>query len=121
MIEIQLKTALLLYAGALGILILGIWVYTEFSVRRPQRYLGQQFLWRCAYCGFTYLDEENEAISQCPRCESFNTAEDGQARLVPVGRRKSAGEPEPEEAQASRRNPSRRSRPHQRRRGPRRR
>ena len=77
MIEIDLTSALTLYSGLLAALVLAIWLYTEMSVKRPQRHLGKQFLWRCIYCGCTYLDEAAQTVSQCPRCESFNTTEEG--------------------------------------------
>ena len=79
MIEIQLTTALALYSLLLAVLGLAIWVYTELSVRRPQQYLGKQFLWRCTFCACTYLDETAQSISQCPRCASFNSAADDAA------------------------------------------
>ena len=116
MIPLELKWAMALYSGVLGAIIFFIWIYTELSVRRPQRYLGQQYLWRCTFCGYTYLDESGEQLSKCPRCESLIAATDANARAVPV-------EPEQQrddETDAAR-NTSRRKRPHQRRRGPRRR
>lgn len=117
MIEIELKWALVLYSGVLGAIVLFIWVYTELTVRRPQRYFGQQFLWRCTFCGYTYLDESGQQYSTCPRCESIVAANDAHARVVPV-----QSEPAAEESGGPPgRNTSRRKRPHQRRRGPRRR
>lgn len=120
MIAIELKWALLLYASVLGAMVVFVWAYTEVTVWRPHRYLGQQFLWRCMFCGYTYLDESHEHLSQCPRCQSFNSAADANVRFVPT-----KGEAMPEALASdgldSRRNPSRRKRPHQRRRGPRRR
>ena len=115
MIEIELKWALVLYSGILAAIGLFIWSYTELSVRRPQQYLGKQFLWRCSFCGYTYLDETDEKLSKCPRCESFVAATDSQARFVPVDA------PVPVNEHDSGRNTSRQKRPHQRRRGPRRR
>ncbi|MBX7255635.1 MAG: hypothetical protein K1Y02_04660 [Candidatus Hydrogenedentes bacterium] len=120
MIAIELKWALLLYASILGAMVLFVWVYTQVTVWRPHRYLGQQFLWRCSFCGYTYLDESHEHISQCPRCQSFNSATDANVRFVPA-RGETAPEAMTDDALDSRRNPSRRKRPHQRRRGPRRR
>lgn len=114
MIELQLSQALVLYSVLLGVLAGGIWLYTELSVRRPQRKLGQQFLWKCAYCGCTYLDEQAERVSQCPRCENFSTA--AEAAQSPSA---SALEPEPQRGAAQ--GSSGRKRKHQRRRGPRRR
>lgn len=79
MIEIQLTTALLLYSVLVALLGLGIWAYTEFAVTRPQQHLGQQFLWKCSFCACTYLDESAGTISQCPRCASYNAADDDSA------------------------------------------
>lgn len=76
MIEIQLTTALALYSGLIGLLAVGIWAYTELSVRRPQQRMGQQFLWRCVICGCTYLDERADRLSECPRCGSLNSVGD---------------------------------------------
>ena len=114
MIEIELKWALVLYSGILGAIGIFIWSYTELSVRRPQQYLGKQFLWRCTFCGYTYLDESDEKLSKCPRCESIVAATDAHARFVPVGT------PPQTVDHDSGRNTSRQKRPHQRRRGPRR-
>lgn len=114
MIELQLTQALILYTGLLGLLALCVWVYTELSVRRPQRKLGQQFLWRCVFCGCSYLDEQAERLSQCPRCGNFNTAAESAASPSPH-----ATDPEPRRGPAE--GTSRGKRKHQRRRGPRRR
>jgi hypothetical protein len=114
LIEIEFSTALVLYSLMLGLLAGGIWVYTELSVRRPQRKLGQQFVWKCSFCGCTYLDEQAERLSQCPRCENFNTA--AEAAQSPTGR---ALDPEPPRIPAL--GSSRGKRKHRRRRGPRRR
>jgi hypothetical protein len=113
-IELELSQALILYSALLGLLAGGIWLYTELSVRRPQRKLGQQFVWKCAFCGCTYLDEQAERLSKCPRCENFNTA--AEAAQSPMGR---ALEPEPPREPAL--GSSRGKRKHRRRRGPRRR
>jgi hypothetical protein len=119
-IPLELKWALLLYAGILGAMALFIWLYTELTVWRPHRYLGQQFLWRCTFCGYTYLDESDDRFSACPRCHSINSADDPHARFVPA-RAGTSPEPAPALDADIRRNPSHRKRPHQRRRGPRKR
>lgn len=84
MIEITLPQALAIYSIVLGLMVVAIWLYTELSVRRPQRNLGRQYLWRCSFCGCSYLDEEAQQISKCPRCESFNTAEEATTRDTPL-------------------------------------
>lgn len=115
MIEIELKWALVLYSVVLGAIGIFIWFYTELAVHRPHQYLGKQFLWRCTYCGYSYLDESGDQLSKCPRCDSYVAATDTRARLVPVD---PAAPPSQHDLA---RNTSRRKRHHQRRRGPRRR
>lgn len=119
MIQISLTHALALYSVLLGLLIAAIWVYTELTVRRHQLSLGKQFLWRCVFCGFTYLDENAERVSQCPRCRSFNSVEDEHARFVVTSTATVELPAELPHAEDPRRNPSRQKRPGQRRRGPR--
>jgi len=122
MIQISLTAALILYSSVLLILLLFIWGYTEISVRRSHRILEKQFLWRCVFCGYIYLDEAAETLSRCPRCHSFSSAEDKHARYVRTHASTSSPEKSAmDEALMPRRNPSHRKRPHQRRRGPRKR
>ena len=118
MIEITLTQALALYSGLLLVGVVSIWAYTELRVRRPQRLMGVQFLWRCIYCGCTYLDEQAATLSHCPRCRSFNTRDEGAATAWSRDPTAAAEAPAPTE---SHRNTSRRKRPNQRSRGPRRR
>ena len=118
MFQIELTLAIALYAFVLAGVIAAIWIYTELSVHRPQRALGRQFLWRCTYCGSSYLDESAKNISQCPRCKSYNALEEEKAS----DSAEDAGETMQNESHGRRaRNPSQKKRYHQRRRGPRRR
>ena len=73
MIQITLKTAILLYLGFLSAAVCAIWLYTEVSTRGTFRRLTRQNFWQCEYCGYSYLDDEAVEISRCPRCESFNS------------------------------------------------
>ena len=121
MIQIALSHALALYSAILGLLTAGIWIYTELTVRRRHHFLEKQFLWRCVFCGYTYLDESAVKVSQCPRCASFNSLDDKQARFVPAQTPIPKTTLDTAAGESGRRNPSRRKRPHQRRRGPRKR
>ena len=56
MTQISLTHALALYSVLLGVVIAAIWLYTEFTVHRYRGFLEKQYLWRCVYCGYTYLD-----------------------------------------------------------------
>lgn len=124
MITLTLTQALGLYALVIGVMAAAIWIYTEAGAQRMYQTVKQQHLWRCAFCAYTYLDERATAVSECPRCGSFNTLEDNLARTAPVSPpREHLSEParEPEAEGERRRNSSRRSRPGKTRRGPRRR
>jgi hypothetical protein len=121
-ITLTLTQALGLYAIVVGIIAAAIWVYTEAGTQRMYQTLKEQHLWRCAFCAFTYLDESSSAVSECPRCGSFNTLDDNQARTITAtGAIERRTEPMAEPASEPRRNPSRRSSPSKTRRGPRRR
>ena len=121
MIQISLTTALALYSSILIGMVFCIWAYTEVSVSRSQRVIEKQFLWRCVFCGYIYLDEAAEKLSQCPRCHSYSSVEDKHARYVPPTLPRQETAPLEDDLFEPRRNPSHRKRPNQRRRGPRRR
>jgi len=114
-IAISFNTALALYSGLLFLLALAVWLWTEFSTRHVQRSMEEQYRWRCAFCGFTYLDDSGERLTQCPQCQSWNALEDqpGQEGIVPAA---VPHEPEPERP-AERQGSSRRKRPGQRSKG----
>jgi len=120
MIEISLTAALAIYSAVLGLGAAFIWLYTEIRSRRTYRFLEKQHVWRCAFCAYTYLDEEAENMSQCPRCHSLNDATDKRVKEI----QPQAPAPEPAldlEKDQPRRNPSRRKHPGAKNRGPRRR
>ena len=121
MIQITLTQALALYSTFLALVVVAIWLYTELTVRRYQVFLAKQFLWRCVYCSYTYLDERAERVSQCPRCESFNSLEDKHARFVPASASYAGADGRSNGPVAKGRNSSHRRRPHQHKRGPRKR
>ena len=121
MIEIQLKHAVPLYSALLGVVFLAIWIYTEITTRRTYRHFSEQFLWRCTFCGYAYLDEDAEVVSPCPRCGSYNEPGRKRSRALRAASGQTGEKKTSDEDEKSKRNPSRRKRPHQRRRGPRRR
>ncbi len=120
MIPISLTTALALYSGVLLLLAVLIWVVTEIREQRTHTALEKQYLWRCVFCAYTYLDEAASTVSQCPRCGSYNAQDDKHARFVKPRSRVASG-PATRGEEQPRRNPSRGKRPHTRHRGPRRR
>lgn len=123
MIQISLPVALIVYSALIVLGAFFIWLYTEVTTRRAYVVLEKQYLWRCVFCSYTYLDTDAVTHSTCPQCQSINTLEDKKARFVPVSKSvKAAAEAgETRATQESRRNPSRGKRPGARRRGPRKR
>ncbi|HIJ66326.1 MAG TPA: hypothetical protein HPP77_10290 [Candidatus Hydrogenedentes bacterium] len=119
MIEITLTQALAFYGAILGGFAVIVWTYTEIAVRRRYRVLEQQFLWRCVFCGYIYLDEAAETISKCPRCESLNALTDRHARFIHPRAKHPEAEASRQDVSSSRKSSSHRKRPHQRHRGPR--
>jgi hypothetical protein len=125
MIQIGLTTALLIYGSAIVIGAVLLYFISELRATRVYRVLEKQFLWHCSFCGFLYLDENAGEISQCPRCESFNSGREAQDKAVIKAKQKLHEEtvepPQPEgEGETPRRNSSHRKR-HGGSRGPRRR
>ncbi|HOV60888.1 MAG TPA: hypothetical protein PK349_07460 [Candidatus Hydrogenedentes bacterium] len=126
MITITLTTALWLYGTVILVGAAALWLYTEWTSGRVRRTLEKQSCWRCAYCGYIYLDDGVITHSTCPRCGSINVSAEGQDPLVSRQKEQSsrreqgddAGESVPDDS-TTRRNPSRKKRPHATRRGPR--
>lgn len=122
MIQIGLTTAMFIYGAAIVALAIVLYFVSELRATRVYRVLEKQFLWRCTFCGFLYLDESAGVLSQCPRCESFNTGKDAQDKAVSAAKQRLQHEPpDPHDAEQDkpRRNPARRKRRGGRR-GPRR-
>jgi hypothetical protein len=121
MIQISLSMALIVYSIIVLVGAFGIWLYTEVTTRRGYLVLEKQYLWRCVFCSYTYLDADAVKHSECPQCHSINSMDDKQARFVPpAGALEQSGEAEAVQ-QATRHNPSKGKKKGARRRGPRRR
>ena len=116
MIQLQLTHAVVLYAGIVGVLAIAIWIYTEFAVTRTRTMLTKQHLWRCTYCGFSYLDDSGVPVTRCPRCMNLNGSSDAQDPRVAIRQSERKEEPHTE----GRKNPSRGKQKRGKRRGPRR-
>ena len=113
MIQIGLTTAILVYGSVIVIGAVLLYFASELRATRAYRVLEKQFLWRCAFCGFLYLDENAGEISQCPRCESFNTGREAQDKAVNAVKhhlREEVKEVPETEGETPRRNPSHRKR-----------
>lgn len=120
MIEISVTEAFIIFSFVILVISVVLWYLSEVSARRIYSFYKEQYVWKCSYCAFVYLDTESEEISQCPRCNSYNViyqGANGTSEITGkdiVVREDSSGE-------VKRRNPSRKKNPHARHRGPRRR
>ena len=114
MIEISLYTAIGLYGSVIIAGTLTMWIYTEVTAQRVHRVLESQNLWRCSFCGYTYLDERADEMSRCPRCASFNRLSDAGVKPYAVK------EPPREEREPRGKNTSKSKQRGARSRGPRR-
>lgn len=74
-LELSLAVSLYLIFSVIGILI--IWVF--FEKRKGLRRINpeEKFVWQCPICTFFYIDSQNDEISVCPRCGSYNSREKG--------------------------------------------
>lgn len=118
MIQLQLTHAVVLYAAVIGVLAIAIWIYTEFAVTRTRTMLTKQHLWRCTYCGYSYLDDSGVPVTRCPRCDNLNGADEAQDQHV--ASHYDAPEPAHAAPTDTRKNPSRGKQKRGKRRGPRR-
>lgn len=73
MIKLELSLAVSLYIifSVIGILIMWIFFDRKGTFRRinPE----EKFVWQCHICTFFYIDSQNDEVSVCPRCGSYNS------------------------------------------------
>jgi len=75
MIKIELNFAVALYLG-ISILILLIWVTSEYRKSNREREKRYNTLWQCPICFHIYIDSRAEAISRCPKCNTLHRREE---------------------------------------------
>ena len=76
MIKIEFSLAIALYLILTVCLIFVLWMC--FEKKRILRLLPPEnrFFWQCNICTYVYVDSQHSAISQCPRCGSYNKKEE---------------------------------------------
>ncbi len=117
MIEISVTWAFIIFSFVILLAIIVLWYLSELNARKIYSFYKEQYVWKCAYCSFVYLDADSEEISQCPRCNSYNVAYQSANNIFEpkqIVTENSSGE-------VRRRNPSRKKNPHAKHRGPRKR
>ena len=72
MIELDIATAVALYLLLTVISLLLLWLFLDREAR-PKLYTSEKkSIWQCYVCTHTYVDSQNDVISKCPECGSFN-------------------------------------------------
>ncbi len=72
MIEVGLSLAFTLYLLLVLALFFLLWAHQEGKKRFKSLDEQESYLWQCSICAFVYLDPEEDHLSRCPRCQSFN-------------------------------------------------
>jgi predicted Zn-ribbon and HTH transcriptional regulator len=71
MINIDFSVAVSLYILFFISVILVIWLLSR-EEKDKDLSLDPRFIWFCSICTYTYVNTKEEAISTCPRCDSYN-------------------------------------------------
>jgi len=72
MIKIDLSLAFALYLLLVLTVFFLLWTHREGKKRFKSLRKPGGYLWQCSICAFIYLDPEEDHLSCCPRCRSFN-------------------------------------------------
>jgi hypothetical protein len=72
MIELTFNTMFMLYLGGTLAIILGIWLYSHYRMRRRIFFPIEQDLFICEYCHFAYIEESVKHLNRCPQCGLYN-------------------------------------------------
>lgn len=72
MIELTTNAALIIYLGLTLAVILTLWLVNHFKSKKRYSIDTRQQLYLCEYCCFVYLELDNQTVTTCPQCQSFN-------------------------------------------------
>ncbi|MBU3911961.1 MAG: hypothetical protein KKD90_05185 [Candidatus Omnitrophica bacterium] len=72
MIEIEFSSAIAIFIFLTVFIVFVIWLFTEKKKALGLLSPESRFLWQCNICTYVYIDSRHNAISQCPRCNSYN-------------------------------------------------
>jgi len=71
MITINFYWAISLYIFLFLGALVGFWLL-ERRQKDKDLSLDAKFIWFCSVCTYTYINTQEESISLCPRCNSYN-------------------------------------------------
>ncbi len=86
MIKVDLTIAIAIYLFILVIGFLIIWLISNYTRKDKASASKENSIWQCAVCTHIYVLDENQDISRCPSCKSYNKrahklANDSEAKL----------------------------------------
>lgn len=75
MIKLTVSQLIFFYTLSSVIIILLIWIISNYRVRRGLTDQDIHDIWKCSVCFHQYVDSKHEEISVCPQCGSYNKRE----------------------------------------------
>ena len=72
MIQVSMSSAFMVYLLIPFFAILLLWVLSEYKTRTKSTHVEMDRSMQCSVCLSTYLYQQNESISKCPVCGSYN-------------------------------------------------
>jgi len=76
MIELDISTAVALYLLLTVVCLLLLWLFFDREAKPKQYTSEKKSIWQCEACTYTYVDNQHDVISRCPRCQSYNKREE---------------------------------------------
>ncbi len=76
MIKLTVSWLMFFYILSSVIIMLFIWVMTNYSQRKKLVLRDIDNIWKCSVCFNDYVDSRREDISVCPLCGSYNKKEE---------------------------------------------
>jgi len=75
MIKLSITTFIFLYSLCSVIVILILWIVSNYRKRITREGKEIDYIWKCSVCLNTYIDSKHEDMSVCPVCASYNKKE----------------------------------------------
>ena len=77
MIKVDLTATLAIYLFILVVGFLIVWLISDYSRKDKTTATKKNSIWQCGVCTHIYLLDEDQNISRCPNCKSYNKREGG--------------------------------------------
>ena len=71
MIPVRISSVFFFYIFFLLFWILITWVHYEYKWKAKKYVPPEKKMFRCPFCAHVYLDDRDQKVTRCPRCDSF--------------------------------------------------